>query len=231
MGICKYCGQSAGLFARWHKECIQEAEKNRSLGAKVIRALIEVAARDKQAATELSNQINKTASTYKLEREIVGHTLLAALDGASREEPIETGVAELLLQCCQAILGDWEKIAPHSPYTTYRRTVLNLGLSRNLWCVMKGEKFSAVPTPCDIVLQKGEERLAEFGTVMYRKTVMVSSHSGGYNGVSVRIASGLYYRFGGYSGQQVAYPNVQNIDSNATSSVSMMPRTLSSHCR
>jgi hypothetical protein len=213
MGICKYCGQRAGLFSTQHKECLQEAEKNQALGIKVIRALIEVAAKNKDVAAGLVNQINNASSTYKLTSEIVGRTILATLDDVSREEPIEPSVAEVLLQSCEAILGDWEKILPESPYyATYRPTVLNLFLSRNLCCLMKGEKFSAATTPCDVVLQKGEVRLAEFGTVIYSKTVMVSSHSGGYNGVSVRIASGLYYRFGGYSGNTVSYPDLQPID-------------------
>jgi hypothetical protein len=213
MGTCKYCGQSAGLFSSQHKECFEEAEKNQALGIKVIRALVEVAATNKDVAAGLTGQINKAASTYKLAPEIVGRTLLATLDDVSRAGPIESSVAELLGQSSEAILGDCDNVLPGSPYySTYRPTILNLGLSRNLWCLMKGEKFSALPTPCDIVLQKGEVRLAEFGTAMYRKTVMVSSHAGGYNGVSVRIASGLYYRFGGYSGNHVSYPDVQNID-------------------
>jgi hypothetical protein len=42
---------------------------------------------------------------------------------------------------------------------------------------------------------------------------MVSSHVGGYNGIGVRVASGLYYRFGGYAGNTLSYPELQNLDS------------------
>jgi hypothetical protein len=213
MGICKYCGQSAGRFFSEHKECFEEAEKNQALGINVIRALVKVAAKDKDVAIGLADKINNFASTHKLAPELIGRTLLATLDDVSREEPIEASVGELLIQSCEAILGDPEKVLPGSPYyATYRPTLLNLSLSCNLWCLMKGEKFSALRTPCDVVLQKGEVRLAEFGTVIYSKTVMVSSHTGGYSGISVRIASGLYYRFGGYSGKTVSYPDLQRID-------------------
>src|SRR5271154_6144692 len=116
MGTCKYCGQSAGLFSSQRKECFQEAEKNQALGIKVVRALIEVAAKNKDAAALLTNQINNAALTYKLAPVIVGRTILATLDDVSRAEPIESSVAEFLTQSCEAILGDWEKVMPGSPY-------------------------------------------------------------------------------------------------------------------
>jgi hypothetical protein len=132
----------------------------------------------------------------------------------SREEPLETTAAEYLLGLCEEILGKAEETPPGSPfYHSYHLTLLNLGLSRNLCLIMQGKK-AELPTPCDVVLQPGESRLAEFGTVLYRKSVMVSSHTGGYNGVGVRVASGLYYRFGGYAGHTVSSPEMQNVDNS-----------------
>jgi hypothetical protein len=213
MAKCIYCGENAGFFSKYHEACFTEAEKNRDLGVKNIGTLIEVAVKDKQSSSELRSQFSKIASQYKLSQELVGQTLLGKVDELSRQEPLETTAAEYLFQLCEDVLGKAEKVLPGSPfYPSYDLTLVNLGHSRRLWLIMQGKKVESA-TPCDIVLQPGEHWLAEFGTVLYRKSVMVSSHTGGYNGVGVRVASGLYYRFGGYAGHTVSSPEMQNVDS------------------
>lgn len=212
MAACTYCGKKVGFFSRYHEACFSEAEKNRDLGVKTISALIEVAMKERQPTSELQGQFSKIASQYKLSSEVIGQTVLGTVDELSKKEPLETRSAEYLLQMCENILGDCEKTHPGSPiYPSYAPTILNLGLSRNLWFIMQGKRVE-LPTPCDVVLQPGENRLAEFGSVIYRKSVMVSSHTGGYNGVGVRVASGLYYRFGCYAGHTVSSPELQNLD-------------------
>src|SRR5579862_8419860 len=213
MATCIYCGKEAGFFSKYHEACFSEAEKNRNLGVIVIRALIEVAAKDKQFASELDSRLSIAVSQHKLSPEVVGQTVLSKVDELSKEEPLETAVAEFLCQLCENILGKQEKILPGSPfYPTYDLTLVNVAYSNRLWRIMQGETVLSFPNPCDVVLQPGENRLAEFGTVLYRKSVMVSSHTGGYNGVGVRVASGLYYRFGGYAGHTVSSPEFQNLD-------------------
>jgi len=212
MAACIYCGKKVGFFSKYHEACFSEAEKNRDLGVKIISVLIEVAMQERQPTSELQSQFTKIVSQYKLSSEIIGHTVLGKVDELSKKEPLETTSAEYLLQLCENILGDCEKTLPGSPiYPSYAPTILNLGLSRNLWLIMQGKSVE-LPTPCDLVLQPDENRLAEFGSVIYRKSVMVSSHTGGYNGVGVRVASGLYYRFGGYAGHTVSAPELQNLD-------------------
>jgi len=212
MATCLYCGKKVGFFSKYHEACLSEAEKNRDLGVKIVKALIEAAMEERQTAPELQGRLSKVVSSYKLSSEVVGQTVLSKIDELSKEEPLETTSAEYLLELCENILGKAEKILPGSPiYPSYDLTALNIGLSRNLWLIMHGKKVE-LPTPCDVVLQPGEDRLAEFGSVIYRKSVMVSSHTGGYDGVGVRVASGLYYRFGGHAGHTVSSPEFQNLD-------------------
>ena len=213
MATCIYCGKKAGFFSKYHEACFSEAEKNRNLGVNVIRSFIKVALEDRKFASELDTRLSKVVSDYKLPQELVGKTVLSTVDELSREEPLETTMYEYLLQLCKKIFGKVEEILPGSPfYPFYDLTLLNLSLSHNLWLIMQGKKALENSNPCDVVLQPGEYRLAEFGTVLYRKSVLISSHTGGYNGVGVRVASGLYYRFGGYAGHTVSYPEVQNLD-------------------
>ena len=212
MAACIYCGKRVGFFSNYHEACSSEAKKNRDLSLKIVTALIEVAAKERQPISEVQDQFSKIISHYKVSSELIGQTLLSTVDELSKEAPLPTTSAEYLQELCENILSDPEDIPSDSALKrSYMPTILNLGLSRNLWLVMQGERVE-LRTPCDVVLQPGENRLAEFGSVIYRKSVMVSSHTGSYNGVGVRVASGLYYRFGAYAGQTVSSPELQNVD-------------------
>jgi hypothetical protein len=177
-----------------------------------ISALIEGAFRNKQTSSEVLSELSKIGSEYALSTEVVCQTVLRKVDELSQEEPLELAAANYLYQLCENICGNPDKIQPKSPsYRTYRPTLCNVTLSRTLWLIMHGKKPLELPTPCEFVLQPGENRLMEFGTVLYRKSVMVSSRAGGYHGIGVRVASGRYYRFGGYAGHPVS-SEVQYLD-------------------
>jgi hypothetical protein len=211
MAICVYCGKSSGFFSKYHQACFDENEKNRIVGAQKLKAQISTALKNKQPYPELRNELNQTASLYNLSSEVIGQTVLSSIDELSREEPLEPAMADYLFQLGEDTVGKFGNIGPDSPfYPSSAPSFFNITMSRILWLIMHGQPVNFL-NPCDFVLQPGESRLCEFGTVLYRKTVMVSTHAGGYNGVSVRVASGLYYRFGGYGGQSVSTP-VQNLD-------------------
>jgi len=214
MATCIYCGEKAGFFSKYHEACFLEAEKNRKLGVEAIRAVVEAALTVKESTSERQILLSNIVSRYKLSPEVVGNAVLSKVDELSRDAPLETTAAEYLFQLCEDTVSESDKTVPESPfYTSYHLTLLNIALSRNLWLVMHGKgKNIEFSIPCDVVLQPDENRLADFGTVLYRKSVMVSSHTGGYNGIGVRVASGVYYRFGGYAGHTVSSPELQNLD-------------------
>ncbi len=220
MATCIYCGKKVGLFSRYHEACASEAkknaieaEKNREIGLQGIKDYLTVALTNKEPSSEVQNRLNKIASQYKLSPEIVGQAVVGKVYDLSREEPVGAVEFNYIFQLLESILGKFDTLPHDSPfYHSYPLAAHSLALSHRLWLVMQGTKVE-LGTPCDVVLQPGESRLAEFGTVLYRKSVLVPSHVGGYNGVAVRVASGLYYRFGGYAGHTVSSPELQNLDS------------------
>lgn len=151
---------------------------------------------------KLRGALNQIVTQYKLAPEIIAESVLDLVDKLSREQPINPTKALYLEWLCRDFAGS-ERMSPKDPcYLLCQRTLLDTGLSRLLWLVMNGRETNPVQQR-DVVLQSGEKYLVEFGTVIYRKSVSTSSHAGGYNGVSVRLASNLYYRFGGYAGENV----------------------------
>jgi hypothetical protein len=200
MAICPYCGTSAGLFSKYHASCLQQAEQDQVRASQEIKKVVLAAPNRNQPFSMAGDEIRQIASRYKLPSDAVGHATLAGVDELTREEPLTQAQSEYLNQLCRDVLGAPEAI-PLSPLVHHCNQVfLNIELSHALWLVMHGQPVR-LTTPCDFVLPPGEGRIAEFGTVQLRKSITVSSHAGGYHGISVRIASGLYYRFGGYSGE------------------------------
>jgi hypothetical protein len=210
MAICPYCGVGAGLFSRYHQPCFQLAATRRSTAVQEIKDVVLAATRENRPCSEARDEVRRLASQYKLPADVVGQAVLSGVDELSQEEPLTPVKNEYLDRLCDDVLGDVYHV-PQGPLSIrFRQVLLNACLSQVLWLVMHGQSVD-LRTPCELVLQPDEKRLWEFGTTLYRKSVTISSHSGGYNGVSVRIASGLYYRFGGYSGHSLPQ-QVQDID-------------------
>jgi hypothetical protein len=199
MTTCIYCGHRAGFFSKYHNECF---ETSRDLGSKAAKALVEAAVNERQPSSEIKSKLSDIVSQYKVASELIGQAFLSKVDELANREPLEPAAAQYLLLLCELTVVEGESVSLTRPYDL---TIHNLALSRNLWLIMHGQRVQFL-NPCDVVLQGGDSRLAEFGTVIYRKSEMVSSHTGGYNGVSVRVASGLYYRFGDYAGHTVSSP-------------------------
>jgi len=216
MARCIYCGEKVGLFSKYHEACALEAETNHKIGVQSIRDCITAAVKNNQLPSELQSQVNTIASQYKLSLEFVGQAVLTRIDELCREEPLPTAQFIYIFNLCESMFGKIGDIQQTSPFCrSYHFTILNLKLSYTLWLVMQGMVEMAanlVATPCEVVLQPGEIRLAEFPIVLYQKSVMVSSHVGSYDGVGVRVASGLYYRFGSYSGHTISHPEFQNLE-------------------
>jgi hypothetical protein len=61
-------------------------------------------------------------------------------------------------------------------------------------------------------LRAGEIPIFFFGSVVYSKETVSRGRQGGYSGMSVRVARGVYYHFGGFKGQQTQTSALQEID-------------------
>ncbi len=61
-------------------------------------------------------------------------------------------------------------------------------------------------------LHPGEIPLMFFGSVVYSKETAARSYQGGYGGMSVRLARGVYYHFGGFRGQRIDASTLKEID-------------------
>jgi hypothetical protein len=66
--------------------------------------------------------------------------------------------------------------------------------------------------PTSFNLQAGEVRVWGLANVLLKQAVTTTAYVGGYSGASVRVASGLWYRFGGLRGHKEESTSVQELD-------------------
>lgn len=211
MGKCIYCGKTAGLFSDYHAACLEAAEKQRDEGVLAVKGA--VSAFLEAEVPHPGSAASQIASKYKLSPTVFAGAVLGGVDEVARHEPLERQKGGYLIEMCEEVLGKPETLQRDSTlYYPYEHTLYDVELSSKLWEAMHGIVADRISNPCGVVLQPGEARLITFGTVMYRKSVTVSSFSGGYNGVGVRLASGVYYRFGGFGGEAAPVPRVRNVD-------------------
>ncbi len=94
------------------------------------------------------------------------------------------------------------------------RRIADGGLSdaeEQLAKIKKGELPTIPAEQLDIILKKGEVAHLQ-GTVEYWEERMVRRHAGSFGGPSFRIAKGVYWRMGRYSGSSRSYPELRHID-------------------
>jgi hypothetical protein len=196
VGDCRYCGKPAGWFRQQHKEC----DAKHHAGCEQILALAQDAIRNSGDLGTMEARAREVASSSYVQDGTVPALLVKAWENAVNavlEDSVLSVAEETALERAQKHFG-WrqDELDKNGTYTT----VVKNGVLRD---VLEGK----VPTrfrfegQLPFNFQKDERLLWAFGGVKYYEVRSRRSFVGGYQGVSVRVARGLYYRVGGFRGQ------------------------------
>lgn len=116
--------------------------------------------------------------------------------GAFLEYNAQSGVNASVLAAMKA--GDVEfGLSDREERLTEARNLLRLSRIRTQ--VSSREPIEKVPF--EVIPAQGEGILWTLSPSTYSRQVSISTHTGGFGGVSVRVAPGLYVRSGGYGGE------------------------------
>lgn len=200
MGSCIYCDTPAGFLRRSHAEC----RRGFKYGASKIITLIENAAGGSTSTSELVAEIEMAAA-----ESFIGKPRLRALVVAGWEKAVvkafEDGVISKeeetrLGKLIEHFALSQGELDENGSYTRLVKGCL-------LRDVLEGnlpDRVSVV-TGCPVNLQRGEKLVWMFGNVKYRTFKTVTRSVGGSQGISVRIARGMYYRTGAFESRRVHF--------------------------
>lgn len=206
MGSCIYCGQPAGLWKRKHKECAEKHE------AGVLWLAREV----KEAIKEENYEGLENRLLAKARESWVGENELREIMVKAWEEAVEHFLEDGSLE-----EEEEKKLTSFAERFGFRQDDLDkrgwytkLVAGAVLREVMEGKIPRRISTdvPLPFNFQKKESLVWVFPRVKYYEEKTRRHYVGGSQGVSIRIASGVYYRIGGFKGRPVETQEMVHVD-------------------
>lgn len=198
MGNCIYCDEPAGFLKKTHNECEQRHEQGKS---KII-SLVSRVRSEGGNLKRLETSVEQVASSSHIDTSTINALVVSgwekavdtAFDDGVLTEEEETALGELqqhfsLSQHELDRNGSFTKIVKGAVL----RDILDGKLPERL------EVHGNLP----FNLQKTEKVVWVFQNVDYYEEKTRTRYVGGSQGVSVRIAKGLYYRTGAFKGERV----------------------------
>jgi len=225
MAICRYCGQKAGWFSEAHEECITSAQQGSERVASAVTSTVVdklippkhsddetwVTAFAEKVWSETKPQLDQLATEHRIPANDIRNALLKGWSTGAEQ----VATAEPLSPDRQAPMNAFVRIMAFTDQDICKTDGFVAGcFSVLLWSVI----VHGDPTQIANVshhpfnLRGGETPLFFFGSVLYSKETVSRSSQGGYGGMSIRLARGVYYHFGGFKGQRVDTSTLKEID-------------------
>lgn len=200
MWKCKYCGENAGFFRRKHTECEEKHQNGKlnidMLASDALNGLIKMEdLKDKIDQIAHDCYIDEDDLREKLFFSFYGFALQVIDEGLiteDQEHHVALFMREMNLE--QSFLdrfGSFSKLIK----SKIIRQVINGETP-------EGMQEAVAATP--FMLQTGEYLIWGEGQVVnYYEQTTSTHYTGGYAGVGIRVARGLYFRTGGFKGMPV----------------------------
>lgn len=198
MGNCTYCGKPAGFLKKSHKECKQNHEKGK---IKVVSLVSKIGVEGGDLH-QLEVSVEQVASTSFINKET-----LNALVTSGWEKAVEIAFDDgLLSEQEESTLNELRKHFSLQQQVLDRNGAYSkLVKGAILRDIMDGNLKERMKVDGNLPFnfQKSEKVIWVFQGVNYYEEKTRTRYVGGSQGVSVRIAKGLYYRTGAFKGERV----------------------------
>jgi len=208
MGRCKYCGKEAGFLRSEHKEC-----KSRYENGKIeISQIVEEAIYSSNDFQSLKANIDKSANDCFIKHEELEFLCTSAFDNAVArflDDGILTTVEEEKLSRFQGQLNLSQEVLDKNGF--YLK-VVRAAILRDLTEGIIPDSRIAIDGHLPFMLHKDEKLLWIFQGVKFYEQRTNTQYQGGYAGVSLRVAKGVYYRTGGFKGNPAKTDEMKYID-------------------
>jgi hypothetical protein len=224
MGICQYCGQKAGWFSDVHKVCVSFAQQGCEKASLLIAATLEKPVPSdhsdneqwyslfgQQLWAEVKPQIDQLATEHRIPADQLRGALRVGWSKGAEQvataEPMNPKRLSVLDHFYRVMGFTDREMAPTDGFIAEVFSSL-------LWSVMvQGDPTSvANVTRHPFNLKSGEVPLFFFGSVVYSRETLNRGNQGGYGGMSVRVARGVYYHCGGFKSQRTETAALKEID-------------------
>ena len=198
MGNCIYCGEPAGFLKKTHKECKQRHEQGKS---KIV-SLVGKVSSEGGDLNRLESSIKQVASSSHIDSSMMKALVVSgwqrAVDVAFDDGILTEGEEAALSELKQHFSLTQQELDRKGSFTKIVKGAV-------LRDILDGKLPERVQVDGNLPfnLQKTEKVVWVFENVDYYEEKTRTRYVGGSQGVSIRIAKGLYYRTGAFKGERV----------------------------
>lgn len=205
MAICRYCGKKAGWFSDAHEDCVRKANE----AVKTINSSVSFAVIEGKKYEDIKAAIEAVIEFHHVPQP---EALAAIKEGWSKGAEQRSKAQPISPDDFDAI-GDIYKMAGLTDDDIWYKTAGHFAMcfSCLIWTVLH-DHIDPYQGPIRFQLQAGEIPVYGIANVLVRQERTTKSYVGGYSGVSMRVANGLYYRLGGMRGHAVESTSLQDVD-------------------
>lgn len=196
MPRCELCGESTKLFQKRHKACEERLANGRAQIIEMARTAALAGTVSEPPATEYAEVAEKSFLSKADLPPLLATGFEQAVDGAL-EDGILTAEEETALEIFRRAFSLPQELVDRSGALT---RMVKAGALRELLEGTIPERV-VLSDKLPFNFQKGEKLVWAFPGVRYCETRVSMRYRGSYQGVSVRVAKGLYYRTGGFQGK------------------------------
>lgn len=204
MGICRFCGQSAGTFRTVHREC----KERYSEAVLKVRGFFVTSLESKMDANAFSHGIRSIMEAARVPKSEAEGLILSGfkslIDRALDDHVLSAEEENRIVELCDAFDLSLERVQD----VGLQRRLLQGRILRDLQERSPKSRLQ-VTGSLPFVLQKTEVLIWVFQDVDYYTMKERVQYVGGSAGVSVRVVKGVYLRAGGYKGERVSTQSLE----------------------
>jgi hypothetical protein len=206
VGRCDLCGQEAGLLRKRHKECESRLETGKS-------ETIALVAQSVLAPLDLSSLQVKLAEIGQRsflaqagQKPLIIEGWQKAVDQALEDDILSSEEEQSLMGFADSLSLTRDDLDESGAFSR----VVKAAVIRD---ILEGTLPQRISLVADLPfnLQKGESMVWVFPDATYYEQRIRTHYEGGSQGVSVRVARGLYYRVGRFRGHPVKTAGMVNM--------------------
>lgn len=207
MGNCIFCGQDSGWFSKTHSAC---QDKNR-IGWEKMVAMSSQAIQSGVGLDQLELSLKSVAATAFIPDQKIRGALVAGW-----EESVQRYLDDDLLSSDEEnrLMSFAQRFSLSQSDLNTKGAFTRAAMGAVIRDVLAGKISSRVQVkdPLPFNLKRGESLIWLFkGTHLFEEKIH-RSYVGGYQGVSIRVMRGVYYRIGGFKGNPVETSRVEQVD-------------------
>jgi len=199
MAKCEFCGQEAGLLRKRHQACEEKYKAGRAEALALVAKSALAPADPASIRFQLADIAQRSFIKYGEERSLLVDGWQGAVEAALDDGILNAEEEHSLMAFAEGFSLTQQDLDQSGAYSR----VVRAAVIRDILEGKLPQRISLVGE-MPFNLQRGEALVWVFPNAAYYEQRMRTHYEGGYQGISLRVAKGLYYRVGGFRGHPVS---------------------------